>query len=318
MKTGFLPKYATGGFTALPNQALDAIINDTNFETKKTDNLALCVYLARFLPGQKANLKLAFDFSQRNLCLALGWGETNIKRLKRAFAALERLGIVAIDLERGNLLCIRIDLTISKKTNLPATPQEIPMASPEGFTPPPLKENSLPYINNELNKKLNNLNHHLETLEDEPSKPQSSNANDDDIKEIFDFFRKRFASIPAAHRRTFQDEYLLQGGKKQLVLNQLESLAKHPLTLRDITSINAVWHYEWLIKKTKEFDQNSRLLFQQTENLPYPERLSQIKTVVENQGFNFETFALYFNLDEKLETVNHRTKGLQTCTRLVA
>ena len=137
MKTGFLPKYATGGFTALPNQALDAIINDTNFETKITDNLALCVYLARFLPGQKANLKLAFDFSQRNLCLALGWGETNIKRLKRAFAALERLGIVTIDLERGNLLCLRIDLTISKKLTIQAVPQDLPTASPEEFTPPP-------------------------------------------------------------------------------------------------------------------------------------------------------------------------------------
>ena len=73
-------KIGTGGYTIVPNWALDALAE------AGSNALALGTLLLRLIPGQSGELVLAGPTSRRKLCAMLQWGTENSTKFDQALA----------------------------------------------------------------------------------------------------------------------------------------------------------------------------------------------------------------------------------------
>lgn len=290
MKTGFLPKVtepqqSSNGFTLIPNHILDGLLNDDG-PGKISDNVALATFLLRHVPGQHASVLLAFQFSQKAICESLGWGKTNIKRFKRALSSLERIGLLTVHLQNNNLLALRIDARLrenskSKENNSSESQEEISGGGDE--------ETSHLLINN-IKQNINKKTHHQTESHSHP-------FQDEDVKEIFDFYQEEFSlPIPIRHKQTFIEEFQAGGKQKSLVIQRLKSMATHPFLRKEVKSINAVWHFGFLFSKSLSFEKSARAVISQLGENPRPQDLANFKQSIESQGYDFELFTRYFAL----------------------
>ncbi len=241
-----LPKQTGRGFTMIANQHIDSLLG----QNYSSEALALGIYLIRHIPSQKGTIEISRQFSQKQICLDLGWGPTNKLRFRRAYQQLEKTGFLKVEIACSNTLIFHIN----SPTNTLKPANEI-------LTTPP-EESSLGVVRNppqvdlpirNINNKTNLKNHHTEN-----STAELQSDDDESVENIFKtFVRDVEKPIAKSHRLTFKETYLQNGRPFAYVMDAIRKIAAHPKLHKDTTSINAVWQLPFMESKVKPFEKNS-------------------------------------------------------------
>ena len=270
MQTTTLKKGTKTGFTALPNSMIDQLLGLKH----SCDTIALAVYLVRHLAGQAGQITLTGEFTQARICLDLGWGATNLQRLKRAATQLVALGVLKISLRDNNTVVYEVDanFTVAKldgsvSSGNSAHPPEILTAPLENFTSPPERKTS-DHTRTRIDKiNINNLNkqNHLRDVSEKQESKASHKArtDDDDFLSVFKLYTELFKQpVPPSQRARFYTAARESAVTATDIANRLKELARHPLLISEVSSINAVWHYAHLRKSGARFDEKARGLIE--------------------------------------------------------
>ena len=303
-------RIGTGGFTVVPNWALDALAD------AGSNALALGTLLLRLIPGQTGEIVLAGPTSRRNLCTMLKWGTENSTKFDQALAAIESTGLVSTRIESGNskVICIHGDLQrrvdthdspieFQEKTFKDLTPAKIAPAKNAGPSPAkiaPLAHASTRAEEIKTKNKLNKITHHRGAEAGLPN-------DDDDWQDIFSLYGQFFKSIiPRSQKDRFLSNARDSGISPKEIKDRLIAVSKHPLLATEVTSINVVWHFQHLQKKAKSFDFNVREMLQElarrhVHTTSFNAAISEVLQENQNSHLDPDRFWAYFAQDiEKL------------------
>ncbi|MBM4253698.1 MAG: hypothetical protein FJ146_17155 [Deltaproteobacteria bacterium] len=270
MQASPLKKGTKTGFTALPNAVIDQVLGVKH----SCDTLALAVYLVRHLAGQAGQITLTGEFTQARMCVDLGWGATNLQRLKRAASQLAAIGMLKTSLRDNNTVVYDIDANFSvARLDAPSAPmtqnhaEEILQASQENFSSP-LERKTSDHTRARISKininKLNKQNHLRDVSgESTDGRPKNVRSDDDDWLSVFKLYTQLFKQpVPQSQRARFYAAARESASTVTDITNRLKDLARHPLLVTEVSSINAVWHYAHLKKSAAKFDEKARGLIE--------------------------------------------------------
>ena len=307
MQSTTLKKGTKTGFTALPNSMIDQLLGLKH----SCDTIALAVYLVRHLAGQAGQITLTGEFTQARICLDLGWGATNLQRLKRAATQLVALGALKISLRDNNTVVYEVDanFTVAKldgsvSSGNSAHPPEILTAPRENFTSPPERKTSDHTRTRKDKININNLNkqNHLRDVSENQETRSSfkGQSDDDDFLSVFKLYTELFKQpVPQSQRARFYTAARESAAAATDISNRLRELARHPLLITEVSSINAVWHYAHLRKSGARFDEKARGLIEDiarasTDSASLERGIKQILKSSKGGSIDSDLFMKYF------------------------
>jgi hypothetical protein len=303
-------RIGTGGFTIVPNWALDALAD------AGSNALALGTLLLRLIPGQTGEIVLAGPTSRRNLCTMLQWGTENSTKFDQALAAIESTGLVSTRIENGNskIICIHGELQRAVDTHESTSDsqerhrQDLAAAKiapaktkrPSSAKIAPLAQTSTCAEDIKTKNKLNKITHYRDI-------PSTISNDDDEWINIFSLYGQCFKSIvPKSQKDRFLSNARESGLSPEELKDRLIALSKHPLLVTEVTSINVVWHFQHLQKKAKTFDFNVREMLQDLARrhvhiTSFKAAISEVLQEQQNSHLDADRFWAYFAQDiEKL------------------
>lgn len=299
-------KIGTGGYTIVPNWALDALAE------AGSNALALGTLLLRLIPGQSGEIVLAGPTSRRKLCAMLQWGTENSTKFDQALAEIEKTGLISTRIESGNskIVCINgeihrysetqdslnhakqpINSTSAKiapaKTNRPATAK---------IAPVPTDFEDISLLNNNIRNKTK-LTHHRKNV------ANTTTLNDDEWAEIFLTYGRLFkTTVPPSQKTRFLESAKEGGLTPSDVKNRISELSAHPLLATKVTSINAIWHFQHLQKSARSFDLSVRQMLQalaqrHRDQTSFKAAICKVLKDDQNSHLDPERFMAYFAQD---------------------
>ena len=286
------------GFAVIPNDVVDRLIGAKH----SADSIALLLYLRRHLAGQAGTIALTGGFSQSTICIDMGWGPTNLPRLKRAADTLKASGVLKTSIVDNNTVVYSIALELNPRLTKPT-----PKLEPEDLLHTGLEESFGPGLEESFgstgarkNIKINiikNLTNHLQKqLKDQPvvnAVPIS--ANDDDIDFLLNLYRNTVSpTVSASHAAKFVELYAFNGKPFAIVKQALATIAAHPKLLKDTTSINAVWHVPHMLNSAKAFEQNVRSWLASLGRDGSIDLPSELRQAAERSGMHPDVFVAFF------------------------
>ena len=277
MSKNFLPK-GCHGFTQISNTIIDALLGSK----LAPDNLSLAVYLLRHVPNQTGMIRAIGRFSQACIMKDLGISGNNKPRLRRAIKQLEQIGLLRVEVEQNNTAVFFIDGKAVIKLHEISTPGTRKyQVLGKKILPSAMQENHVP-INNKLNKS-SLINHH------------NKGTDDDDLEFIFNLFRSKLRKpITNKQALNFLETFNANNKPKDQIIEIIQKMANNPWFRKNVTSINAVFEYDYLAKKARQFEVTT------AETLQHLAKTAQIKTIAdihllaEDQGFDGDLFVAHF------------------------
>jgi hypothetical protein len=248
-----LLKPGTGGYTVIPNWALDSLAN------AGSNAMALGILLLRLIPGQTGEIILTGDTSRRRLCSMLQWGTENSAKFDQALSAVESTGLVTTRIENGNAKIVAIDASLEtrREADHQSAPTEIAPAVIALAAP---AKNALPDAASTRTRSIKNkFNINKLTLPREPARgPHDDDDQFGQLESLLALYTSLTGQpVPERQRRSFLANLQETTLAHTELCQRLEIIAAHPLLSIETTSINALWHFAHLRKKAADFDRTA-------------------------------------------------------------
>lgn len=299
-----------------PKWSIQAIIDLPRSEFKIADCLALKQVLQLFAIGEKCLIQLSGACSLENLANLLGFGVTNIQRVRQAIKGLIAASILKKIYDSKRNVILDLDLSkdkFSKVKNSMKKDHKIKIVdngkSKESFRAKVKNPSSTGiYINNEeINNNIITSSLYFEeeekksTVENKSISENSKRLNE--VDEILESYAKAFVptclknDIPAKQRLNFRNEYLTSGKSKSSSIAAVNALKVHPYKSNKITSPMAIFHAEIMLRcdETKFYMSKAKAAVDdwKAEKLD----IDIIKSFAINNSFDWPSFKTYFKIE---------------------